>query len=78
MHYQVDVRPQDCKNITWDKGDTMATGPNGEPNWDEVSEYAKTAWTEAHKAGLLTESSHPKDVVEVEQMMVYFKRAKIF
>ena len=34
-------------------------GPNGEPNWNEVSDWAKNAWTQAHKAGILTEDSHP-------------------
>ena len=61
----------------WQIGEGMAEGPNGEPNWDEVSKWAQDAWTKAHKAGLLTEDSHPKDVVEVEQMMVYFARAEI-
>ncbi len=68
--YDEDTRP-------WQIGVPVSDGPNGEPNWNEVSDWAKTAWTEAHKAGLLTDGSHPKDVLEVEQMMVYFKLAKI-
>ena len=55
----------------------MVTGPNGEPNWNEVSDWAKQAWTQAHKAGILTEDSHPRDSLEVEQMVVYLDRAKV-
>ena len=55
----------------------MAKGPNGEPNWDKVSDWAKQAWTEAYKAGLLSDTSDPQDVVEMEQLMVTFKRAGI-
>lgn len=76
MHWQINVAPADCKNVTWDKGGNM-DGPNGEPNWDEVSEWAQAAWTAAHKAGLLTEKSHPRDDLEIEQMMVYLDRAKV-
>lgn len=69
------------ENTHWDPGaidwSKLMDGPNGEPNWDEVSDWAKPAWTAAHEAGLLTENSHPRDVVEVEQMMSYFKRAGI-
>jgi hypothetical protein len=53
------------------------TGPNGEPNWNEVSTWAQKAWTDAYKAGLLTEDSHPRDDLEVEQLMVYLERAKV-
>lgn len=79
MHWQINVAPADCRNVTWDKGATLppTTGPNGEPNWDEVSEYAQQAWTEAHKAGILTESSHPRASLEVEELMVYLKRADV-
>ena len=77
MHWQINVAPGDCKNVTWDKGDDMSTGPNGEPNWDEVSDWARNAWTQAHEAGILTENSHPKDVLEVEQLMVYLARADV-
>jgi hypothetical protein len=75
MHWQINCAPSDCRGaVTWDKGEPVADGPNGEPNWDEVSDYAKDAWTAAHKAGILTDSSHPKDVLEVEQLMPYLKR----
>lgn len=77
MHFQIDVPPEYCGQVTWDKGADMAKGPNGEPNWDKVSDWAKTAWTEAYKAGLLSDTSDPKDVVEMEQLMVTFKRADI-
>lgn len=79
MHWQINVGPWDVKNVTWDKNgdDDMANGPNGEPNWDEVSDWAKAAWTDAHKAGLLNENSHPRDSLEVEQLMVYLNRAKV-
>jgi hypothetical protein len=52
-------------------------GPNGEPNWNQVSDWAKNSWTAAHKAGLLTEDSKPQDVLEVEQLMVYLNRANV-
>jgi hypothetical protein len=76
MHWQINVSPADCKNITWDKGEDV-DGPHGEPNWDEVSDWAQQAWTEAHQAKLLTDDSHPRDSLEVEELMVYLKRAKI-
>lgn len=57
------------------RGYGMAIGPNGEPNWDEVSSWAKNSWTAAYQAGLLTENSEPKAQVTVEQMMVYLNRA---
>ena len=50
-------------------------GPNGEPNWEKVSTWAQNSWTAAYQAGLLTDDSMPQDVVEVEQLMVYLKRA---
>lgn len=76
MHFQINVAPADCKEVTWDKGEPM-DGPNGEPNWDEVSDWAKQAWTEAHAAGLLTDESHPRASLEIEELMVYLKRAKV-
>ncbi len=78
MHWQINVSPADCRGkIEWDKGDAMSEGPNGEPNWNEVSEWAKQAWTEAHAANLLTESSHPRASLEVEELMIYLKRAGV-
>jgi hypothetical protein len=79
MHWQNNTSPADCQGtITWDKGvPPVSDGPNGEPNWDEVSEYAKQAWTEAHAAGLLTDSSHPRATLEVEELMIYLKRADV-
>ena len=79
MHWQVNVAPVDCKNVVWDKGggQVPTTGPNGEPNWDEVSDWAKASWTEAHKAGLLTKDSHPRNSLEVEELMVYLNRAGV-
>jgi hypothetical protein len=78
MHWQINTSPANCRGtVTWDKGEPVADGPNGEPNWDEVSDYAKNAWTQAHQAGILTDSSHPKDVLEVEQLMVYLARADV-
>ena len=55
----------------------MSKGPNEEPNWDEVSDWAQKAWTQAYFAGILTDSSHPRDTLEVEQLMVYLDRAKV-
>jgi hypothetical protein len=52
-------------------------GPNGEPNWDEVSDWARNSWTKAFQAGLLTEDSHPGDELTVEQSMVYLARAGV-
>ena len=37
----------------------------------------QAAWTDAYKAGLLNEKSHPRDNLEVEQLMVYLNRAKV-
>jgi hypothetical protein len=65
--------------IDWDRlmeGMSME-GPNGEPNWDEVSDWAKNAWTQAYMANLLTDDSHPGDELTVEQSMVYLARAKV-
>ena len=76
MHWQINVAPEDCGDVTWEKGEPVK-GPNGEPNWDEVSDWAQKAWTQAHKAGILTEDSHPRDSLEVEQFMVYLDRAKV-
>lgn len=53
----------------------MATGYNGEPNWDEVSDWAKPAWTWAWGEGLITQSSHPKDTLTKEELMEHLKRA---
>ena len=77
MHWQVNVAPEECGYVTWDKGDEMSDGPNGEPNWDEVSDWAQKAWSQAHLAGILTDSSHPRDSLEIEQLMVYLDRAKV-
>lgn len=57
--------------------EAIMDGPNGEPNWDEVSDWAKNSWTRAHLAGLLTENSHPKDDLTVEQSLVYLARAGV-
>ena len=59
MHWQINVAPEECETVTWDKGDDMAKGPNGEPNWDKVSDWAKQAWSEAYAAGLLSDTSRP-------------------
>ena len=72
MHWEINVSP-----ALLGKGLDMADGPNGEPNWDEVSDFAKNSWTAAYKAGLLTDDSHPQDIVEVEQMMVFLNRANV-
>jgi hypothetical protein len=74
MHWQINCSPADL--ATGLKGDDM-TGPNGEPNWDKVSDWAQNSWTKAYKADLLTEDSEPQDVLEVEQLMVYLARAKV-
>jgi hypothetical protein len=74
MHFQINCSPADIA-----KGLIMANdlGPNGEPNWSEVSTWARASWTEAHRAGLITEDSHPGDPVTVEQLMVFLNRAKV-
>ncbi len=56
------------------EGEDVATGPNGEPNWDEVSSWAQNSWTWAWANSLITEDSHPKANQTVEQQMVYLKR----
>ncbi len=64
------------------EGEAM-TGPNGEPNWDEVSGWAKDSWTWAWANRLLSadkpetsqdESSHPKAIINKEQLMVHLER----
>jgi len=77
MHWQLNVAPADCRSVTWDKGEDDMDGPNGEPNWEEVSEWAQPAWSEAFAADLLTDDSHPRASLEVEELMVYLKRAKV-
>ena len=77
MHWQINVAPEDCGEVTWDKGDEMAQGPNGEPNWEEVSDWARAAWSDAWAKGVITEDSHPRDDLEVEQLMVYLNRARV-
>lgn len=44
------------------------------PNIDEASEWAVDAWEWAYENGLLSDASHPKDLVTVEQLMVFLKR----
>lgn len=60
-----------------EEGETVSTGPNGEPNWDEVSDWAKNSWTWAWTRSdrILSDQSHPKDVIDKEQLMVHLKRA---
>lgn len=50
------------------------TGPNGEPHWDVVSEWAKNSWSKAWAAGLITEASIPNAPVFVEQYVVFMDR----
>ncbi len=56
------------------EGEDVATGPNGEPNWDEVSSWAQNSWTWAWANSLITEDSHPKAQQTVEQQMVFLNR----
>jgi len=60
-----------------EEGGTVALGPNGEPNWQDVSDWAKNSWTWAWTRDnkILSGSSHPKDVMDKEQLMVHLKRA---
>lgn len=53
------------------------TGPNGEPNWSEVSSWAQASWTRAYEAGLLGADTHPKDELDKEELMVFLARAKV-
>lgn len=78
-HFHVSTNPnQDNNSSTWDlNGGTIMTGPNGEPQWDKVSEWAKASWTTAWQAGLLTVDSDPQDPVEMEQLMVILNRANV-
>lgn len=50
-------------------------GPNGEPNWDEVSEWAQEGWTAAHNAGMLRDDTHPADMVDKEELATMLLRA---
>ena len=52
-------------------------GPNGEPNWDRVSPWARSAWTDAHLTGLLTRNSLPGETVTTERLMVFLARLGI-
>ncbi len=65
------------------EGEDMSDGPNGEPNWDEVSGWAKNSWTWAWANGLLSadkpatpqdEGSHPKAAMTKQELMVHLKR----
>lgn len=65
------------------EGEGMSLGPNGEPNWDEVSSWAKNSWTWAWANGLITgdnrltpqdESSHPLAMMNKQELMVHLKR----
>lgn len=49
-------------------------GPNGEPNWDEVSGWAQAGWTAAHAAGMLRDDTHPKDEVDKEELFALLHR----
>ena len=51
-------------------------GPNGEPNWQDVSSWAKNSWTWAWTRDdkILSDTSHPKDIIDKEQLMVHMKR----
>ena len=57
-----------------EEGLEMATGPNGEPNWDAVADWAKSAWSWAWSEGILSPSTHPKETVTKEELMVFFQR----
>lgn len=52
----------------------MVQGPNGEPFWDEVSDFARNSWSWAHEAGILSDASHPGDTLTKEEFMVHLKR----
>ncbi len=65
------------------EGEDVSTGPNGEPNWDEVSSWAQNSWTWAWANGLITpddpttsqdESSRPQSTMTKQELMVHFKR----
>lgn len=77
-HFHVSTNSgQDHNASKWDlKGENM-TGPNGEPNWEKVSDWAKNSWTKAWELGLLTDDSDPQDPVEMEQLMVILNRANV-
>lgn len=65
-------------NTHWDPGalDWSRIMPNGSnaPNMNEVADWAKPAWEWAYQQGLITSSSHPKDTISKEELMVFFKR----
>lgn len=59
-----------------EEGEDVATGPNGEPNWDEVANWAKDAWTWAwvRDDQILSATSHPHDMIDKQQLMVHLQR----
>jgi len=56
------------------EGEDVSIGPEGEPNWDEVSSWAQNAWTWAWANSLITKDSHPKAQQTIEQQMVFLNR----
>ncbi len=58
------------------EGMQMALGPNGEPNWQDVSDFAKNSWTWAwtRDGRITSDSSAPKDTITKEELMVHLKR----
>ena len=54
----------------------MITGPNGEPNWDQVADWAKESWSWAwaQNPKLITADSHPRDGITTQELMVFLDR----
>ncbi len=76
MHFETNVDPgsTDVDWTTVPKEGEDVTGPNGEPNWDEVSSWAQDAWTWAWANSLITEDSHPRSQQTVQEQMVFLNR----
>jgi hypothetical protein len=73
----------DNNGSSWDLNGGSMDGPNGEPQWDKVSSWAKNSWTKAWTAGLLnneaddSRDSDPQDVITKEVLMVHLDRAGV-
>jgi len=82
--HQSTISTYDNDGSPWDlTGEHNMDGPNGEPNWDKVSDYARESWTLAWEAGILNNQpgdardSNPQDVVNKEELMIFLNRANI-
>ncbi|MCP4897366.1 MAG: hypothetical protein GY906_10380 [bacterium] len=66
------------------KGTGVQLGPNGEPYWEDVSDWAKPSWSKAFAVGVVKgdnpdtdhyDATDPKDPLDKEELMVFLDRA---